>query len=283
VLTTSGLSIIYLSTYNPDIMINQIVSGLNIPVGAVVVSITSSNINGLTNLVGGSGYVDGNYPGVLLSGGSGFGATANIAVTGGIVTGVTLVNRGSNFLIGDSLTTSNTNLGGTGAGFSIDVATLYQMGVGLSVNATGTDSVTATFSTHPDLIKVYQHEVGVDAVDGQNVLAIQSLIETNDLGWVSGGPSEPSMEGLNRWLRLERVEPDFLLSGTMKLYITGRPYAQSEDETSAPYVFDANTNKIDMKEQRRELRLIFESDEAGGNYQMGRVILNADIGDVRGY
>jgi hypothetical protein len=91
------------------------------------------------------------------------------------------------------------------------------------------------------------------------------------------------MEGLNRWLRLERVEPDFLISGTMKLYITGRPYAQSQDEVSAPYTFDANTNKIDMKEQRRELRLIFESDEAGGNYQMGRVILNADIGDVRGY
>lgn len=283
VLTTSGLSIIYLSTYNPDIMINQLVSGLNIPVGAVVISITSSNINGLTNLVAGSGYVDGNYPGVPLTGGSGFGATANIAVTGGVVTGVTLVNRGSNFLVGDTLTTSNTNLGGSGAGFSIDVATLYQMGVGLSANATGTDSVTATFSTHPDLIKVYQHEVGVDAVDGQNVLAIQSNIETNDLGLVSGGPSEPAMIGENRWLRLERVEPDFLLSGTMKLYITGRPYAQSQDEVSAPYTFDANTNKIDMKEQRRELRLIFESDEAGGNYQMGRVILNADIGDVRGY
>lgn len=283
VLTTSGLSILYLSTYNVDVQINQVVTGLNIPVGATVISITSSNINGLTNLVGGSGYVDANYNNVPLTGGAGFNATANIAVTGGAVTSVTLVNRGSNFLVGDTLTTSNTNLGGSGAGFSIDVDTLYQMGIGMSVNATGTDSVTATFSTNPGLIKIYQHEVGVDAVDGQTSVAIQSFVETNDLGWVSGGPAEPAMMGENRWIRLERVEPDFLLSGTMKLYITGRPYAQSEDATSQPYVFDAHTGKIDMKEQRRELRLVFESDEAGGNYQMGRVILNADFGDVRGY
>jgi hypothetical protein len=54
-------------------------------------------------------------------------------------------------------------------------------------------------------------------------------------------------------------------------------------KTSDPYVFDQTTNKIDMKEQRREMRLRFESDEAGGDYQMGKVILNATFGDVRGY
>jgi hypothetical protein len=69
----------------------------------------------------------------------------------------------------------------------------------------------------------------------------------------------------------------------MNLYITGRPYAQSQDAVSQAYVFDQNTNKIDMKEQRREMRLIFESNEVNGDYQMGKVILNADFGDVRGY
>ena len=53
--------------------------------------------------------------------------------------------------------------------------------------------------------------------------------------------------------------------------------------TSAPYVFDQNTNKIDMREQRRELRLKFRSNVTGGDYQLGKVILNADVGDVRGY
>ena len=91
------------------------------------------------------------------------------------------------------------------------------------------------------------------------------------------------MDGANKWLRLERVEPDFIQDGQMSLIVTGRPYAQIEDKDSDPYVFDPGTGKIDMKEQRRELRLKFISNTVGGNYQLGRVILNADIGDVRGY
>ena len=69
----------------------------------------------------------------------------------------------------------------------------------------------------------------------------------------------------------------------MDLYVTGRPFAQSDDSTTGPYTFDANTNKIDMKEQRRELRLKFTSNVVDGDYQLGYVILTADIGDVRGY
>jgi hypothetical protein len=89
--------------------------------------------------------------------------------------------------------------------------------------------------------------------------------------------------GDNVWLRLERVEPDFLQVGNMDLYVTGRPYAQSEDKTTGPYTFSPDTNKIDMKEQRRELRLRFSSNTLDGNYQLGYVMLTADIGDVRGY
>jgi hypothetical protein len=38
-----------------------------------------------------------------------------------------------------------------------------------------------------------------------------------------------------------------------------------------------------MREQRRELRLIFRSNVQDGDYQMGRVIISADFGDVRGF
>jgi hypothetical protein len=67
----------------------------------------------------------------------------------------------------------------------------------------------------------------------------------------------------------------------MSFQVTGRPYAQSADVTSAPYYFDPDTGKIDMREQRREIRLIFTSNVQGGNYQLGKVILSASIGDVR--
>jgi hypothetical protein len=69
----------------------------------------------------------------------------------------------------------------------------------------------------------------------------------------------------------------------MQLYVTGRPFAQAADKTSAAYDFDPGTNKIDMREQRRELRLKFVSNVQGGDYQLGKVLLNADLGDVRGY
>jgi hypothetical protein len=153
----------------------------------------------------------------------------------------------------------------------------------MSAAATATASTSLTFSTPQNRIEILQHEFGVDAINGQSVTAIESYFETNDLGLVSGGPSEPAMAGMNKWLRLERVEPDFLLEGDMTLYITGRPYAQSDDAQSVPYVFDSTTNKIDMKEQRRELRIKLVSNQVGGDYQLGRILLNADIGDVRGY
>jgi hypothetical protein len=55
------------------------------------------------------------------------------------------------------------------------------------------------------------------------------------------------------------------------------------DKVSQSYIFDSTTGKIDMKEQRRELRLGFRSNVLGGDYQLGKVLLDADTGDTRGY
>ena len=162
--------------------------------------------------------------------------------------------------------------------------TLYDPATGLNSNATATASgVDAVFTTQAGKIILWQHEIGTDEIIGQQVDAIESFFETSDLGWVGGGPSQTVAVGDNFWLHLERVEPDFVQSGEMTLQVIGRPYAQKEDDISAPYTFEPNTGKIDMREQRRELRLRFTSNVAGGNYQMGRVLLNANVGDVRGY
>jgi hypothetical protein len=130
---------------------------------------------------------------------------------------------------------------------------------------------------------LWQHETGTDQVYLTNVTAIQSYIETNSIGWVNGGPGNPQVQGDNVWMRIERVEPDFVQVGNMNLYIKGKGYADDVIVTSqlSPYTFAPNTLKLDMKEQYREMQLRFESNTYNGNYQWGRILIHADIGDVR--
>jgi hypothetical protein len=94
------------------------------------ISIVQRVITGLGTVTGGSGYVNGTYFNVPLTGGSGTSAYATVTVSGGVVTAVTLATGGSFYVIGDVLTTANTNIGGTGTGFSIPVTNV--------VNTTGT-------------------------------------------------------------------------------------------------------------------------------------------------
>jgi len=280
---TNGLDKLSTDTYYGSLRVNDVVEGSDIPNNTTITAIQSSGIETIGAITPGSGYVDASYTNVPLTGGSGAGATANITVSGGAVTAVTIFDPGAGYEVGDSLSASNTNLGGTGSGFAVPVTNLWVIVITLSNAPVATATGNITFKTPENRIDIYQHEVGVDAINGQNVVAIESYFETSDLGWVAGGPAQPTMEGANRWLRLERVEPDFIQNGQMSLVVTGRPYAQIADQDSSPFFFDPTTGKIDMKEQRRELRLKFTSNVVGGNYQLGRVILNADIGDVRGY
>ena len=71
--------------------------------------------------------------------------------------------------------------------------------------------------------------------------------------------------------------------GNLDLYVIGRPYADEVDQVTGPYTFAPGTGKIDMKEQRRLLRLKFVSNQVDGDYQVGKIIVDADLGDVRGY
>ena len=128
---------------------------------------------------------------------------------------------------------------------------------------------------------LWQHETGANQIYLTQVDAIQSYFETNSIGWVTGGPGNPQLMGENKWIRLERVEPDFVQTGEMNLYVTGKGYADDVDITTGPYTFQPNKLKIDLREQRREMRLRFESNTYDGNYETGNVLLSADIGDER--
>ena len=99
--------------YYPPTIVQGIITGFTLPFTA------------------GSGYTNGVYANVPLTGGNGVNATATILVAGGVITQVTLDDGGSLYTPGDVLSVSSSNIGvGGGTSFSITVA-------GIS-NATGT-------------------------------------------------------------------------------------------------------------------------------------------------
>lgn len=85
----------------------------------------SNGVGTFGAITGGAGYVNGTYPNVALTGGTGTGARADITVSGGAVTSVVKVNPGTGYTAGDSLSAATADIGGgTGAGFAVVVASV---------------------------------------------------------------------------------------------------------------------------------------------------------------
>jgi hypothetical protein len=86
-------------------------------------SIVQSSINALGVIVGGSGYTNGTYYGVPLTGSTGQGAVADIVVTGGAVDEIFIKNAGCLYTVGDSLSADAAYLGGSASvDFSVPIA-----------------------------------------------------------------------------------------------------------------------------------------------------------------
>jgi hypothetical protein len=130
---------------------------------------------------------------------------------------------------------------------------------------------------------LWQHESGYNMVNNMGEFAIYSSITTSDLSWVGGSPSGDSLQGINRRMHIRRFEPNFLQSGKMSMTILGRKFADDDvdSQISGPYYFDDMTGKIDLRVEYRLLRIKFESNDLGGNFEMGRNIITAEYGDER--
>ena len=85
-------------------------------------TIVQGQIATLGAITAGSLYTNGVYQNVALTGGSGANATADIVVSGGVITSVSLKFGGNFYVVGDILSCSS--LGSTGTGFSIPVASV---------------------------------------------------------------------------------------------------------------------------------------------------------------
>ena len=91
-------------------------------------SIVQSPVATLGAITGGSAYTAGTYFDVPLTGGSGSGALATITVAGGAVTAVTITDGGLQYGVANTLSAAAANIGGTGSGFSVLVASVTNAG-----------------------------------------------------------------------------------------------------------------------------------------------------------
>jgi hypothetical protein len=124
--------------------------------------------------------------------------------------------------------------------------------------------------------RVWVQEQLTDEYDGPNIRPIKSFFETADLSSLAQGRSE--------YVRITAIEPDFVQKGPMTVQVTGRANARAPEVVSTVFTFPETANTpheqiVMLKEQRRELRVRFESDSVYGNYQMGQIIGHISTGD----
>ena len=126
--------------------------------------------------------------------------------------------------------------------------------------------------------RVWVHEQLTDEYDGPDIRPIKSYFETADLSAL--------VQGRNEYLRITTIEPDFVQRGPMTVQVTGRANARAPEVYSTVFEFPetAAADKpyeqiVMLKEQRRELRVRFESNAVYGDYQMGQIIGHINKGD----
>lgn len=164
------------------------------------ISATNGPIVTLGAITGGSSYVNGTYTNVPLTGGTGSGALATLTVTAGVVTSVTITAGGFDYAPGDILSVNNINLGGTGSGFAIPVATVnttYQFTITVDGTLTRTltfaGSTVLTFGALITALNTQLAPLGVTASLSGTVITIQS----NTIGPTSAIMiSQPAINGL---------------------------------------------------------------------------------------
>lgn len=174
------------------------------------------------------------------------------------------------YQINSSVFLFNTTIGGNGA-------TLIESTDILPETVGPNSSVYVVSGGYP----IWQHERGLNKITTKVEKAIYSSFTTCDISWVGGTPSSDQSPAINRRMHLRRIEPDFVQGGSLDLTIQGRKFANGDYEYSGPFTFTSNTEKIDLRVEYREMNLKFESNDIDGNYEMGRILITAELGDER--
>lgn len=128
---------------------------------------------------------------------------------------------------------------------------------------------------------VWQHEVGNDMINGEIAAAIPAYFTSSNLGFPTGGPIGEVPQGINKWTRIDRMEPDFAQVGDMQFSVLTREYANADLVTHGPYTWGETDVRVDVRHQGRQMLLKFESNTINGDYFMGVPLLHLEQGDAR--
>lgn len=128
---------------------------------------------------------------------------------------------------------------------------------------------------------IWEQEFGKNKITDVEEFAIDAFVETCDISFVGGTPASDEAVGINRRMHLTRIEPDFKQVGDMELTVVGRPFADGSVEERGPFVFSGSDGKIDLRTEFRLINLRFRSNTIDGDYEMGRILVTAELGDER--
>ena len=128
---------------------------------------------------------------------------------------------------------------------------------------------------------LWQHETGVDKINGSTIDAIESFFETAEIG-MPVDDQQPS----NRTLRVARVEPDFVQVGNMTLNVRGRVNSKASVIEDAAQTFlatpvEPTDETVKLRQIRRLMSFKFTSNVQGGNYEFGETLAHIEQADER--
>lgn len=124
--------------------------------------------------------------------------------------------------------------------------------------------------------KLYLHEFGKNEITDSQELAIRSSFTTCTVDFMTGTQQAPQVNTI-----ISRVEPDFEQVGDMSVQTVTRRYANSPDVEGSPEMFGQTTERVDIREQSRIIRLKFTSNTLNGDYWLGETLLHLTAGDPR--
>lgn len=123
---------------------------------------------------------------------------------------------------------------------------------------------------------LWQQETGTDKVLGTQTTAVRSYFETHEISpLIAPQPHDKAY-------RVSIVETDFEQSGDLTVTVRGRANARSQPADQAQVIMpevptsDPATQVTEVKTENRLLSFKFESNEPGGDYDMGQVMAHIE-------